>query len=960
MTFAPPRTFLGWDRPALHSAAELITGVYAAGDAVDLGGAVMVLPGGRPGRRLKELLLEEAGRLGLRLVPPRVVTVGELPELLYQPSSPAADTLLARRAWSEALRSAEPPPRELFPDPPLRDDLRGWETLAGEVQRLHREVAGAGHSFRGVARICREGGQLFDDHLRWQALAAVQDRYGELLDEVGRADPDLARLQALEAEALGAEHDLWLVGVAEMPATLRRMLRASGATIRVLVHAPEGEAGAFDELGCVRPGAWAGREIDLPEELLRLSGGPADQADTVLVEMAALDGRFAAEEITIATPDEGLVPYLVQRLEAYGVPTRYGAGRELTSTPVYRFLAAAAEYLPGEASWQPFAALLRHPDVGDWLSGTEDKGAGPLDLDRVLEAADRFFSERLPDRPPRSLRSRPLDAPLAEARKRLARLLEPLGRRERLSVWPATIFNVLATLHGERTLRRERPRERGLLDTLDCFKNAALSFARLPERLDPWCDGATAISLLLESVRTGTIPDDPDRAAVELLGWLEVHLDDAPVVIVTGCNEPYLPSSLGAHPFLPDRLRTRLGLLDNTGRYARDAYHLTALLHDRERVRLIVGLVSAKGDPLRPSRLTLAARGEVLARRVLRFASESRPRMSLIPRRRAGEVSQLRLPPEPELRLEPPVEVRVTDLRRLLEDPYLYALEQLLGLRELNDDARELDGRGFGSLAHQLLQEFGHSPEAYSGDPEAVAHRLDSLLQKKARRFSDSLPAVRVQLEQLRARLHAFARWQAGWVTEGWEMVAVEGCPAGVGDERGRVDCRLEFEVDGEPIFITGRIDRVDRHRESGAWAVFDYKTSDAGEPPDKVHRRGRGAAKEWIDLQLPLYRHLARTLVDAGGAGLIPPQEPVGGLKLGYIRLPRDLAKTGAAIAEWSPAELKAADEAARQAVRTLRSGLFVFAGERVHRYAPAGIAALLGGRQLLAGAGGQQGGQG
>jgi hypothetical protein len=94
--------------------------------------------------------------------------------------------------------------------------------------------------------------------------------------------------------------------------------------------------------------------------------------------------------------------------------------------------------------------------------------------------------------------------------------------------------------------------------------------------------------------------------------------------------------------------------------------------------------------------------------------------------------------------------------------------------------------------------------------------------------------------------------------------------------------------------------------------AVLDYKSSDSAKSPDHIHRQGPVADKEWIDLQLPLYRYLVRSL------GL---PEPV---QLGYVLLPRDVDKTGFEMATWSAEELEAADAAARAVVRGIRAGQF------------------------------------
>jgi len=97
-------------------------------------------------------------------------------------------------------------------------------------------------------------------------------------------------------------------------------------------------------------------------------------------------------------------------------------------------------------------------------------------------------------------------------------------------------------------------------------------------------------------------------------------------------------------------------------------------------------------------------------------------------------------------------------------------------------------------------------------------------------------------------------------------------------------------------------------HESTGQRIVFDYKTSDRVDPPDKTHRK----KTEWVDLQLPLYRHLVAAL------GIDGPVE------LAYIALPKDVAKVGELIAEWTPAELDEADETARRVVRAIRRGLF------------------------------------
>ena len=58
---------------------------------------------------------------------------------------------------------------------------------------------------------------------------------------------------------------------------------------------------------------------------------------------------------------------------------------------------------------------------------------------------------------------------------------------------------------------------------------------------------------------------------------------------------------------------------------------------------------------------------------------------------------------------------------------------------------------------------------------------------------------------------------------------------------------------------------------------IFDYKTSDTATTPEKAHRKRNG---DWVDLQLPLYRHLV------AGLGI------TGDLDMAYIVLPKDVGR--------------------------------------------------------------------
>jgi ATP-dependent helicase/nuclease subunit B len=940
MTDRPPtslvqRIFLGWDGPALPRAAKRVAEVYAGAEGLDLRQVVVVTPAARAGRRLVELLLDEAEARGVHLIPPETVTIGRFPELLYQATTPPADSTTARHAFSQALKGMNPAVlTTVFPT--LPQSMSGWMALAGVVDTLHKEIGAEGLGFFEVGQAFHRGFP-YDDSARWEVLASVQDAYLEILKDAGLGDRDRERRRALHGGDLVSPGDVWLVGVVELPRVVRGMLEALPGPIRALIHAPDEIQDRFDALGCVVPSQWETVHIPLDDEMIRVAQRPPDQADAVAGILHGFGQRYAAEEVVVGVPDPELVPYVERGLSMVGVSHRFAGGIRLEDTGPVRLLQPLGEYLNGRP-YPAFGALARHPDLHPLLEGMAGKEGEDEEVTGTLTIADRFQSDHLQASvegplPGEDKYARRMRGLVAQLENTLG--LEGFTGTRRLSEWMPGVLEVLVRVYGRHPLDRGSRGVRLMVEALTRIKGAAARLALLPRTLDGEVEGWEAVALLLAELRGEAIPPDPEEHAVELLGWLELPLDDAPAVILTGVNDRHLPEAMGADPFLPGALRSHLELADDGARYARDAYLLSALTHSREEVHLVAGRLSAAGDPLRPSRLLFAAPDEEVARRVRRYLdddegrpfTESEASVGVGPDGAVADTTQPPLPATESRFASPPrnplpaleslPRIRVTDFSAYLADPYSFALTRILNLGPLDDGAREMDGMSFGNLAHQILERFGVSEEAASPDAEIIRKKLERLLEGAVHEGFGRrpLPTVRVQTEQLRARLRRFAEWQAGWVQEGWRVVCVEQQP-----EPG-----VPFEVDGQSVLLRGKIDRIDHNPLTEEWAIFDYKTGDGGKDPEKAHRKGRGQNKEWVDLQLPLYRRLLAGILKEDGTPVVPEEEQ-GKVKLGYILLPKKLDGVGAAQADWTESELAEAEETARRVVRELRTEEFSY----------------------------------
>ncbi|MCO6453748.1 MAG: PD-(D/E)XK nuclease family protein [Pirellulaceae bacterium] len=915
------QVFLGLDGPVLPRVADYLFRQAARGPA-DLSDLLVVVPGRGAQRRLLELLVERSEGVEGRFHPPLVCTPGRLPEELYEPRRPFADDLVQRLVWVRALREVggrwlEP----LVPALPEASDMARWLELADMLRRLHTELAADGLDFQKVGE---RGAAIsgFNESARWEALARVQEIYLAQLDALGLWDLQTARLKAIEYGECRTQRRVVLAGTVDMNLALRQMVDRVADRVTALVFAPEAWRERFDQHGCLRPAAWREVTLELPETCVSVVDRPADQAQEVARQVALLEGRYRADELTIGVPNEGLVPDVCRVLRQVGVPARWGPGSPILQTGPCRLLAAVADVLRGERA-SDVAALVRHPDIARWLQRQGVRGDWLTEL-------DGYYQQYLPARLTGEWAGQDSDWPaLKQAWKLLAGLLEPLRSgpggppaqpqpaqpqpaqsqpaqsqpARPLSAWSGPLLELLREIYGGRTCHLDDAVDRGVLRACQALVEALRSQEELPAELALELPVEQAVQLTLERISGQRVPPPDDPDAVEVLGWLELPWDDTPVLIVTGMNEGVVPEAVNADLFLPNALRAGLQLEDNDRRYARDAYSLSVLLATRREIRLIVGRRTAEGDPLLPSRLLLAAAGETVARRVRQYL---RPNGAPPPPVPDGWRETHRLAdfpvPRPEPLPDPLTRLSVTDFRSYLACPYRFYLQRVLRLEPLRDDAEELDGGAFGTLLHEVLKQFGQGPKRDELSADAIRAELDELLDRYVPQFfvGPVRTTVLVQIEQLRLRLHAFAERQAAWAGSGWRIEHTEvPQPGGPGGE---------LLVDGQPLELRGRIDRIDVHRETGERVILDYKSSDSGLQPDQTHRRGG----QWVDLQLPLYRHLARGLELAG--------QP----RLGYVLLPKDPAGGGFFLAEWTAEELQEADEVAWQVVRAVRQQRF------------------------------------
>ena len=898
------RHFLGWDDAWLPRAAEWLGRDWAGPGPLDLSGVLVIVPTRQTGRRIREALAMFAAGRGGAVFPPRLHT----PDALLAEGATAPDVatqLEALLAWVEVLQSID---LEEFPDvfpvpPPRRDFSWAW-SLAGNFHRLQSQLTEGGLGFADVLPL---SGEAFPETRRWEQLSELESRQTHVLRGRGLREPHAARRAFARVPPVPADiRGLVMVGV---PDPLPLAVTALGAWSKVLpldilVFAPGDEASSFDEWGRPKVDIWEHRPIVLPDFEQRVRPCPTAMAEA---ERAAAIARGYEEPdglVAFGVADPAVLPLLESELSRLAIETFNPEGVTYREEGFYVLLAALAA-LRREPTFEAVAALARCPDFLEALRmrfGPDFSAAG------FLAELDELWSDHLPgDLRTATTLLEPAAHDLARGLHLMVEIREALGRGDLVESANAA----LTLIFGGRTFDRAIPSEARSVAAAAAWREVIAECFTARVQV-PRFDATDAWGLALVLFGARRRAEAKPVGALDLQGWLELPWEDAPHLVLAGCNEGAVPESVVGDAFLPESLRERLGLKTNAARFARDAYMLVGIAAVRARhgrLDVLFAKESPNGDVLRPSRLLLqCVPGELPARVSLLFrpARAARPN---IPWRRAWRLAPRRLPP--------PKRVAVTGLKRWLECPFRFYLSQVLRMEAVDLEKAELDALDFGTLCHAVLEALGREARLRdcTDEGELREFMLRELDRVALQRYgpNPTLPLV-VQLESARQRLGRVAQLQAREREAGWVI--------------DRIEWPFTLDVDG--LEIRGRIDRIDRHVESGAWRVLDYKTTDAAPTPQATHLRTLRAADGevppwrrlettgrplvWTDLQLPVY---LRAL-----AGEIPPGAAVSG---GYVNLPK--AASGTAVALWAELEgdlRRAADGCVEGVVAAIRAGRF------------------------------------
>jgi ATP-dependent helicase/nuclease subunit B len=819
----PERIFLGYDSPFLPLLVARLLG-----DREALADALVIVPTGQSGRILRESLAAAA----TAILAPAVTTPGAM---LHIDDASVAPPWIEKIAWTEALSSIPAGGwgnySELFPVPPETGDGNpDWAvSLAAEITALRATLQEHRHNLFSASKFLANTPEAG----RWENLARLETLAERQLSTWGY----ISRTTTLrERFALPAgTRKIILAGITEMPKCLEEALMAFDGKVVSYIAAPESERELFSPLGLPLE-TWATRE--LPSHVVtQIAADPAGQAALALTAVSVTGAP--STEIALGCPDERSGAVVARAFSENGWPAFHPAASQ-PMPPLVRWLTAWKDWLAKPSSRQ-LAALLSLPESARLISGNRAQKLTALNKLRDNHAAiepDAILN--LTD---------PADAALRASVSTL------LGLR---GSFLSENFPEAITAH----IKKLDPKSESPLASRigDFLTEAAPLFPQTDRSHGFW------LQTLLSWLPAPTAEPSADRV-IDVQGWLELLFEPGEHLVICGMNETFVPSRPGGEPWLSENIRRALKLTAETDRHARDAYLLHAMLMMRRKhgsAHLICGKNGPGGETLLPSRLLLRVpRAELVPTVENLFREIEPPEADLIWTR-----DWTWQPPAVDL----PNRISVTALRDYLACPFRFYLKHLVRMGVPEPDRREMNARDFGSITHLVVETWGRDPEKNRlTDAEKITASLSATLDEvMLREFGNKPPlAIRIQTHAIRQRLEWFAAVQAQSAAEGWEIIEIES----------------KFAIPSGAFDISGKIDRIDRHRDTGQIRVIDYKTGKA-DSVESSHRRkiaaktqipshfpeggpmfqqctdakGKTSGHFWKNLQLPLYA-LARSL---------------------------------------------------------------------------------------------------
>ncbi|MFB2595585.1 double-strand break repair protein AddB [Paracoccus sp. p4-l81] len=616
---------------------------------------------------------------------------------------------------------------------------------------------------------------------------------------------------------------------------------------------------------------WLAEGPNLPDLAAAMAGvtlidAPDPRSEAGAIALILRDAVNAGQQAALISPDRVLTRRVAAALDRWGIRPDDSAGEPLPQTAPGRLIRHVAAAFGRRVGIETLLVILKHP-----LTAAGAARGDHLRLTRALELHLRRRGPAFPEGAALTAwaarRGDPVAVAWADWLGQVCAALNQPAEAAPLPDWVARLDAALALIGGGPM------GETALWDQADGRAARAVLDGLTAEAAHGGAMSAPDFADLLGGLLTGlrVPPVIGVHPQVQFLGTQEARAITADLVILGGLTEGSWPAAPAPDPWLSRPMRMQAGLLLPERRIGLQAHDFqqavnaprVVISHARRDdeaemvpsrwVSRIANLLGGLPDRGGPQVLAQArARGQVWLDLAARL-DLPRDDLPVAVRQPAPRPS-----PRPGVALRPR-ELPVTDIARLLRDPYAIYARRILRLRPLDPIRPSPDAALRGTALHDVIEAFiAQRPD---GD-ETPAQARARLLNQAEAVFEATVPWP-AQRRFWLARVAGFADALIAAEAARRPLIAAS---------------HLEAEAQGRMVLpaldftLTARPDRIDLLND-GTAAIFDYKS---GTPPSETQALA-------YDRQLLLEAVMAR----AGAFAALDGPRDVSDLR--YIRLGGD-----------------------------------------------------------------------
>jgi len=853
----------------LHKIADLILDNFSNNNNFDLSELTIVLSGKRSQRRLLEILSEKCTNKNTLLSPPIFLTPKSFCKIFAEQfvNIPIASTIEQTIAWINAAGKCEEAINSILVKNNKLPQERDFFRVAQLIMPLHKTLSGEDLSIDQISK-----SSLIEDFeeekKRWSAIAEIEKEYHNELENNNLIDPYKAILKAVnmaDSNPKPVFKNLFVVNVVDSFKLFGKALQTQSKNLTIISY---GDEEYFDNLGFLKTTnpKLENDFINFQINSIRFLNSPNEQADEILNIISNHADNSGYDDFVISAPDSQTHRPTIQVLESASIKCHNAAGISFKETEIGCLLSSLANCLEKDGcEMESFFELINHPLIENFII----KNLKISSIELYNKLSNKIFSKvckhkiEIIDKTTFHFftnKQYPLVKQIPEFI--FQEIIAPLSAKSKIIDWPNKINAVFKKIFSTQFILPNDINISVHQDALDKWMQLS---DEIVNSIIPWkenCDAKTAILRFLSLLKNTALIPKSTGPVIDITGWLEIALDDSPIIIVSGFNEGIVPEKFSADPFLPNSLREKLNLPNYNNRFLRDKYITKCITEKTGNSYFIAGRRSAENDPLKPGKIFFCRDFENQAEVLKQFYApekneqknneledqstknaECHPHFGSLNMQQ--HITSLKLPKEFKLNIDFLNSLSVTAINDYLTCPFKFYLKRIHKIYAPDGFSNELEGLDIGNIIHHIIYkniELIHSEENDDKTAQVLIENLNNMLKEL---YGVPLnPIIQIQRENLVRRLKAFVPAFRSTFA-GWEIMKN-------GDNTKMAEYTIfpELEIEGEKVKIKGVVDLVEKNNEN-IFRIIDFKTGSKAKRKNDVFASKK---EQWKDIQLILY----------------------------------------------------------------------------------------------------------